>query len=118
MADPKYRHDYLYQRSGSRNWYVKLLSPDGHVEKSLGTPDRSHAAVLAGPMIAEHKAKLFAAKPTLQGRGWIHDLTPGQEHTTPDGGRVLALDRELIYLNHNGAVLDTKPNGGFGFVLR
>jgi hypothetical protein len=66
--------------------------------------------------VAEHKAKLFAAKPTLQG-SWQQRFTPGQEHVTPDGERVIADDRELIFLNHNGAILRREPNGEFGIRL-
>ena len=28
-----------------------------------------------------------------------------------DGGRIVATDRELIYLGHNGAFTKTEPNG-------
>jgi hypothetical protein len=46
--------DYLFLRAGSRNWHIKLQSPDKRVEKSLGTTHRREAEILASPMIAEH----------------------------------------------------------------
>jgi integrase len=112
------RTAYLYQRPGSQNWYVRLQYPATRtrVEKSLGTPDRAHAEVLALPMIAEHKAKLFEARPGIQ-VNWLHRFAPGQEHTTPDGERVVANDRELIFLNHNGAILRTERNGEFAVAI-
>ena len=100
------RHgSYLFQRPGSSNYYVKLRSPgDKRKELSLGTPDRREAEVLAGPMITAHKAALLAARPHLQ---TVRKLEPG-EHPGPDGGKIVANERELIYLNHNGAYLRTE----------
>ncbi|MGB7037676.1 MAG: hypothetical protein WBD71_19370 [Xanthobacteraceae bacterium] len=100
------RTDYLFQRPGSRNWHVKLQSPTGRVERSLNTPDRVQAEILALPMIAEHKAKLLAARPHLR---TVRQLEPG-EHAGHDGGKIVANERELIYLNRNGAYLRTEPN--------
>ena len=100
------RINYLFQRPGSRNWHIKLQSPTGRVERSLNTPDRVQAEILALPMIAEHKAKLLAARPHLQ---TVRQLEPG-EHAGPDGGKIVANERELIHLNHNGAYLRTEPN--------
>jgi hypothetical protein len=60
------RTDCPFQRPGSRNWHIKLQSPKGRIEKSLRTPDRVQAEILALPMIAEHKRKLLAARPHLE----------------------------------------------------
>ena len=90
--------DYLFQRPGSRNWHIKLQSPTGRVEKSLRTPDRVQAEILALPMVAEHKAALLAVRPRLEAT-WQHEYEPGREHVGPDGERIIATDRELIYLN-------------------
>jgi integrase len=102
------RHgSYLFQRPGSSNYYIKLRSPgEKRKELSLGTPDRREAEVLAGPMITAHKAALLAARPHLQ---TVRKLEPG-EHPGPDGGKIVANERELIYLNHNGAYLRTESN--------
>jgi integrase len=109
--------DYLFLRNGSRNWQIKLQCPDGErLEMSLGTPDRAQAEILALPYIQEHKVRLFEAKPGIQVT-WLHRFAPGQEHITPDGERVVADERELIFLNHNGAIVRKEPNGEFAFAL-
>ncbi|MGA8616012.1 MAG: hypothetical protein WB760_30865, partial [Xanthobacteraceae bacterium] len=67
MLKVKRKTDYLFQRPGSANWYIKLQGPGVHrIEKSLGTSDRRQADILALPMIAEHKARLLAARPRLE----------------------------------------------------
>jgi hypothetical protein len=60
------RTDYLFLRPGSRNWHIKLQSPTGRIERSLGTPDRVQAEIVALPMIAEHKARLLGARLRLE----------------------------------------------------
>jgi integrase len=97
---------YLFQRPGSANWYIQLRSPDGRKVASLKTADKLQAQIIAAPMVAEHKAKLLAARPHLQ---TVSKLEPG-EHAGPDGGKIVANERELIYLNHNGGYLRTEPN--------
>jgi integrase len=104
--------DYLFLRNGSRNWHIKLQYPGGRVEKSLGTPDRAQAEILSLPHIQEHKLRLLKAKPGIQAT-WQHRFAPGQEHLAADGERIIADDRELIVLNHNGAIVRKEANGGF-----
>jgi integrase len=112
LSKPTRKINYLLQRPGSVNWNIRLQFPGGKViEKSLGTPDRRQAEVLALPLIAEHKAKLLAARPRLESV-WRHEYEPGREHVAPDGGRIIATDRELLYLDHSGAIARTGPNGG------
>src|SRR5258706_11374243 len=109
--------DYLFLRNGSRNWHVKLQSPGGEgVEKSLGKSDRAQAEILALPYIEKHKLRLLEARPGVQVT-WLHRFAPGQEHITPDGERIVADDRELIFLNHNGAIVRKEPNGEFAAAL-
>lgn len=61
------RHgSYIFQRPGSANWYVKLRSRTGRVERSLGTSDKLEAERLAAPLIGDHKAALLAARPHLE----------------------------------------------------
>ena len=110
------RTDYLFQRPGSRNWHVKLQSPTGRVERSLGTPDRVQAEILALPMIAEHKVKLLEARSRLE-TIWQHDYEPDREHIGPDGDRVIAADRELIHLDSEGRITRRSPNGGLAHQL-
>jgi integrase len=110
MTKTRARHGtYLFQRGST--WYVKLRSPTGRVEKSLGTSDRREAEVAAGPLITAHKVALLAARPRFEVGLW-HEYEPGREHTSPDGLRIIATDRELIYLDHSGAIVRTGPNGG------
>jgi integrase len=103
--------DYLFLRAGSRNWHIKLQSPDKRVEKSLGTTDRRVAEILASPMIAQHRCKLLEARPRLEA-AWQHEYEPGREHVGPDGGRIIAMDRELIHLDSSGRVTGRAANGG------
>ena len=110
------RTDYLFLRPGSRNWHVKLQSPTGRVEKSLGTPDRVQAEILALPMIAEHKVKLLEARPRLE-TTWQHKYEPGREHIGPDGERIIAADGELIHLDSEGRIIKRSPNGGPAYQL-
>ena len=110
------RTDYLFLRPGSRNWHVKLQSPTGRVEKSLGTPDRVQAEILALPMIAEHKVKLLEARPRLE-TTWQHKYEPGREHIGPDGERIIAADGELIHLDSEGRIIRRSPNGGPAYQL-
>ena len=107
--------DYLFLRNGSRNWYVRLQGPE-RAEKSLGTSDRAQAEILALPYIQEHKMRLLEARPGIQ-VSWRHRFAPGQEHITPDGERIVADDRELIFLNHNGAIVRKEPNGEFAVTI-
>src|SRR5438552_4238294 len=109
--------DYLFLRNGSRNWHIKLQSAGGErLEKSLGTSDRAQAEILALPYIQQHKVRLLEARPSVQ-VSWRHRFAPGQEHITPDGERIIADDRELIFLNHNGAIVRKEPNGEFAVAL-
>jgi hypothetical protein len=102
--------DYLFQRPGSRNWWIKLQAPGKRTEKSLGTSDRRQAEILALPLISEHKAALLAAKLHVE-TGWQRKYEPGL-HDGPNGGRIAATERELSFYNAGGKLLRTEPNGG------
>ncbi|HEV2715918.1 MAG TPA: tyrosine-type recombinase/integrase, partial [Terriglobales bacterium] len=86
------------------------------IEKSLGTSDRAQAEVLALPYIAEHKAKLLAARPRIE-PVWRHQYEPGREHAIPDGGRIIATDHELIHLDAKGIITGRSVNGGAGHAI-
>jgi integrase len=110
MATARARHgSYLFQRPGSENFYVKLRSPTGRVEKSLGTADRREAEVLAGPLITAHKAALLAARPKVVPT-WIREYEPGL-HTGLNDERIFATATELHYLDEQGHTIRTEPNG-------
>jgi integrase len=121
------KRDYLYQRRNSPIWYVRTQGgPNGNTAVSLRTADRATAEVLALPLIQKHKTALLASRPQLE---WTqaYRYVPGQEYTiTPDAEgfaahvgmgppagavRVIATAETLVYLNHNGAVVGTEPNG-------
>jgi integrase len=102
--------DYLFLRPGSRNWHIKLQFPGHRVEKSLRTSDRREAEVRALPMIADHKAKLLATRPRIEPT-WQHQYKPGREHVGPDGGRIIATERELIHLDAEGRIVGQSSNG-------
>jgi integrase len=105
--------DYIFQRPGSANFWIKLRSDGKRLEKSLGTPDKAQAVILALPMIAEHKARLLAKRPRIE-TVWQHKLEPGREHAGSEGGKIVATDRELIHIGPNRTVTLIEPNGGFG----
>src|SRR5260370_25597872 len=112
--------DYLFLRKGYRNWHLKLqyTGPAAEqmgrkrLEKSLGTPDRAKAEILALSYIQQHKLALmqvqkkkdfdFAFRPKYE---------PGRQHLGPFGERIIATDKELIYLDDQGSITKTAPNG-------
>ena len=108
----KRKRDYLFKRPNSQHWRLRLQMGGRNVEKSLGTPDRAEAEVLALPLIAEHKAKLLAARPRLV-PAWVKRHPLGLQ-VGPDGARFFATERELHYLDDNGGTIRTEPNGGPG----
>ncbi len=107
---------YIFQRPGSSHWYVQLRSPDGRKVVSLKTADKTQAQINAAPMVAAHKAKLLAARPRFD-TIWKHAMEPGREHAGPDGGKIVATEKELIYIGHNGQVLQIEPNGALALQL-
>jgi integrase len=103
------RRDYIFQRPGSANWWIKLRSGSKRIERSLGTPDKHQAEILAFDFIKAHKAALLAAKPRLE-TAWRQAYAPGL-HALPEGGHIAATARELSIYDAAGALLRTEPNG-------
>src|SRR5665647_3270775 len=100
MATARAKHgSYIFQRAGSENYYVKLRSPTGRIEKSLGTAIRQEAEIIAGPLVTAHKAALLAARPRME-TTFIREYEPGL-HTGLNGERIYATDREIHYLDEN-----------------
>ena len=107
--------DYLFQRPGSSNWWIKLQSPGKRVEKSLGTRDKKEADIIALPMVAHHKAALLAARPRME-TVWRYEYEPSADmQDASNGERVLASATELKFYGPNGKLLRTTPNGGPSF---
>ncbi len=116
--------DYLFHKNNSPNWCIRLQQDGKDRIKSLGTSNRIEAEVRALPIIAQHKAALLALQPRYKEQ-WQHTLEPGREHSalavaadetttiTPPAecAKIIATDRELIYMGHNGAIIRTEPNG-------
>ena len=105
---------YLMKRNGSHNWRIRLQYPGEPVfEKSLGTRDEKEAEIIAlrdyGDKIAEHKARLLAARPRIV-LAWRQEYKPGLR-VGPDGGHIFATERELHFLDSEGATIRTTPNG-------
>ena len=107
---------YLFLRPDSRNWHVRFRYPDRVVEKSLGTPDRKRAEILALPHIALHKETLLAAKPRIEA-AWRYEYEPGTLHDGPNGERIAASESELKFYGHDGKLLRTTPNGAPAFQI-
>jgi integrase len=109
---------HVFKRAGSDNWHVRLRNAEGRrAVESLGTSDAQEAVILALPKIAEHKARLLAARPRLEAI-WAHRLEPGREHAAPDGvGKIVATERELIHIGANGGILKIEANGGPAFQI-
>lgn len=107
--------DYLFQRPGSSNWWIKLQSPGKRVEKSLRTSDRKAAEIIALPMVAHHKAALMAAKPRME-TVWRYEYEPSADmQDASNGERVLASTTGLNFYGPDGRLLRTTPNGGPAF---
>ena len=107
--------DYLFQRPGSSNWWIKLQSPGKRVEKSLGTRDKKEAEIIALPMVAHHKAALLAARPRME-TVWQYEYEPSADmQDASNGERVLASATELKLYGPDGKLLRTTPNGGPSF---
>lgn len=104
---------YLFKRHGSDNWYIRLQPPGRPViEKSLGTSDLKAAEIAALPLIREHKAFMYARRHgSAFHETWQTEFEPGL-HARPDGGHVLATERELTFTDAAGKIASTRPNGG------
>ncbi len=109
--------DYLFQRPGSSNWWIKLQSPGKRVEKSLGIRDKKEAEIMALPLIARHKAALLAARPRME-TVWRYEYDPSADmQDASNGERVLASATELKFYGPDGKLLRTTPNGGPAFQI-
>lgn len=86
--------DYIHNRRGSRNWYVRLQGPNGRKERSLHTTDRRKAEVIAGPLITAHKAALLRMRPHVETE-WTLQYQPGLH----EGGRIYATPTEIHHLD-------------------
>jgi integrase len=109
MTERKRKISYLFLRPDSQNWHVRLQSPGGRIEKSLGTPDRAQAEILSLPYIHQHKVRLLEAKSGAP--AWRHSVAPvGYGHVIPyqqlnvDGHDLTVLNSGAIV--RDGALVD------------
>jgi integrase len=109
MAKTARKVDHLFKRPNSQYWRIRLQAGGKSVEKSLGTTDYEQARIDAASIIAEHRARLLAARPRIE-LAWRHDYAPGL-HTLPDGTRIFATDRVVHFLDDHGATIRTATNG-------
>lgn len=102
---------YLFKRKGSNNYYVRLQPPGQKlVERSLGTPDLKAAEIAAADLVKQHKAFMYqrrqARVASVVHGPWQHEYASGL-HTLPDGGSVMATERDLTFSDGT-----RRPNGG------
>ncbi len=111
------RPRYLFKRKNSENWYLRLQPPGEKViEKSLHTSDVKLAELAAHDLIKQHKANMYARRAAYLHELWQPELEPGL-HALPDGGHVLATERQLTYTDASGKIVTVRPNGGPAFHL-
>src|SRR5665213_1644147 len=104
--------DYLFQRPGSSNWWIKLQSPGKRIEKSLRTRDKKEAEIKASPLINQHKTALLDARPRIE-TVWRYEYQPSPDmQDATNGERVLASATELKFYGPDGKLLRTAANGG------
>lgn len=111
------RPRYLFKRKNSENWYLRLQPPGEKViDKSLHTSDVKLAELAAHDLIKQHKANMYARRAASLHELWQLELEPGL-HALPDGGHVLATERQLTYTDAGGKIVTVRPNGGPAFHL-
>jgi hypothetical protein len=114
------RGDYLYQRKGSANWWLRLQIPPElqemlgakKIEKSVGTSDRAQAEIKAANDIVLHKMRLVWLRAKKAGRASElvqREYEPG-EHTLSDGNRIFATEDTIHILGPDGKIIDRRPN--------
>jgi hypothetical protein len=125
------RGHYLFRRRNSQNWWLRLQYPGElrstaelvlgrkvgpKIERSLGTPDRREAEVIAASEILEHKKILLlhaALNDPARCQGRIvkqFQMEPGQEVIRPDGTKTVATYAQLIHFDADGCMLNYEPN--------
>lgn len=115
---------YLYQRAGSRNWHLRLQYPSAamrqaahalfgfmpprKIERSLGTPDRAEAELLAGPEILQHRRVVLAFQAMsdpdrFQARFELERVhRPGTTLRHDDGSMTIATTDQVIHVAPDG----------------
>ncbi|CAX22351.1 putative integrase [Methylorubrum extorquens DM4] len=111
---------FLYQRSGSPNWYLRLVFPPElrtihkakRVEVSLGTANRDEALVKALPRIQQHKQELLMVRSMMRQQNMATEFVhqPGREYPQANGSKIVATSAQLIHIDAGGSVTKIEPN--------
>lgn len=109
------QRDYLYKRPGSDHWWLRLQFPkDVHPDlagknhrKSLGTPNRDEAEVIAAPDIAAHKLFLMLNRQKREGSLTTQEgglLRPVGMGSDLNGVRYFATPETVQWVDEKGQV--------------
>jgi integrase len=107
---PRPHTGYLYQRPGSTQWWIRFRYPADlglkAIQKSLGTPDRKEAEVLALPLIAEHRRRLYDAEQRRKGfiRATEMDLFYPLGDSVLDDGTKVHARMDMVRFERDGRV--------------
>lgn len=114
------RGTYLFKRKNSNNCWLRfqytgsLAGGEGKTkfEKSLGTPDRDLAEILASDLIKEHRKKILIRRNDFkQKKADIRfRYDPGKLHQLKDGTSVFATESTITYFDSNGNMTKTEDN--------
>lgn len=109
------RGNYLYRENGRGNWKIRLQPPgEKQVRRSLGTPHRDEAEILAADIIRRHKLSLLKRRANGDVDALVHHNTvpfyePG-EHRQRDGGRIIATPSSVAFYDAQGVLLREERN--------
>lgn len=107
---------YLYRKRDSINWWIKLQYPASMcrpmVRKSLGTPDRTEAEIMALPMIQQHKRELYLVRQNVTRKlhvGSVMNRYPLGDSTLEDGTKVFATQTTAVLIR-DGVLVAQEDN--------
>lgn len=108
--------EYLFKKPGSQMWRIKLQYPLSmgrpNIRRSLGTPDREEAEIIALPLIQQHKRDLYRARNGVSRRLHVtslESLFPIGESKLADGTEVIATSTSAVLIR-DGVVIERKDN--------
>jgi integrase len=106
--------DYLYQRPGSQNWWIKFQYPREmnrtKLQKSLGTPDRAEAEIKALPLIQQHKLDLWEFRNRKEDRFKLAATRkwPLGESMLEDGTRIISTEWSALFIKDGALVKEER----------
>lgn len=116
---PKHR-DYLYRRSGSQNWYVRIQYPawlakiEGRkkLEKSLGTSDRDEARFRAQTYINDYILATAGRKIIMKLKPVAYEMPqfePNMSYLLADNIKAFTDNTMVSYFGPDGEFLKKEP---------